>query len=463
MKLILFFLFFLGNLSAKTLPPEWVDLTGKETPGIIEGVGFCSYKEVGKKIARDTAYNDALQKLSLKLKTTVKGYIKTSLLDNWEKTYSKKHPEIKDKSTEILESVTESIFDTVLGRKHFDEYLYKNKKEYWVKAWMTEEEMNRAIKEALEEQNKKMTLQLQSAIDIVNSGDNYLLTGDLIASINQYNDALKILSEITGIIEVKQISNLFLKTKIETTIKQVLNNIKMQKLSSVEESIAGKGFDKPIELKIFYTFQDKEIPVKNLPIKFEFISGKGQLENIVRTDETGRVKCNVFKVDTENINNSIEAKFYIDELLKISEIFNYLKQYKVIFNFKTISQKQALGIFIDINNDVFKKELSGLLSKDGFKIVYVMSDADIIISGEIQSKYIGSKITLPDGTEMDFGPTCTATAKIDAIETKTNKVITSKTISGIKGFGKTEQEAKDSSLIKSAEAIAKYLSQNLIP
>ncbi|MCX5794635.1 MAG: hypothetical protein NTY77_03960 [Elusimicrobia bacterium] len=125
------------------LRPAWVSSAGAEGTGI-DGVGFGAYQASdpgGVKKARDMAYSDALQKLSLKLRAVVRGEVKTTL-----QAEARNGSEV---SSESVESMTGSMFDAVLGRKRFEEYRDERRREYWVLCSMSREEAAAALKEAL--------------------------------------------------------------------------------------------------------------------------------------------------------------------------------------------------------------------------------------------------------------------------------------------------------------------------
>jgi hypothetical protein len=129
--------------------PAWVDSSGADGAGI-EGVGMGSFKGPDPdavRNARDAAYNDAMQKLSLKLRAAVRGEVQTSL-----RAESAGGAEA---SSESVESVTRSVSDTVLGRKRFEEFRDERRREYWVRCSMSREEADAALQEALAEARRR--------------------------------------------------------------------------------------------------------------------------------------------------------------------------------------------------------------------------------------------------------------------------------------------------------------------
>ena len=70
---------------------------------------------------------------------------------------------------------------------------------------------------------------------------------------------------------------------------------------------------------------------------------------------------------------------------------------------------------------------------------------------------------MPGGETIDFGPSCRAQVSVKAVDVTTGKVLASKTESGIKGFGRSKEEAGEQGLRKAAESIAKYLARQMLP
>jgi hypothetical protein len=97
----------------------------------------------GVRKARDSAYNDALQKLGLKLRAVVRGRVRTSL--------SLESAGMREATEQAVESVTTSVVDLALGRKRFEEYRDERRREYWVRCLMSREEADAALQAALAE------------------------------------------------------------------------------------------------------------------------------------------------------------------------------------------------------------------------------------------------------------------------------------------------------------------------
>jgi len=140
--------------SAGPRRPGWVGSSGADAGGI-DGVGVSGYRPAdaeGVKKARDAAYNDAMQKLSLKLRAAVRGEVRTSL-----QSRIKGGAEVAE---ETVESVTGSVCNAVLGRKRFEEYRDERRREYWVRCAMSREDADAAVRETLAAEARRRSLRV---------------------------------------------------------------------------------------------------------------------------------------------------------------------------------------------------------------------------------------------------------------------------------------------------------------
>ena len=486
--LLLSLTFIIGCATAgRKIPrPNWVgaQIQGDYTEDGIEGIGFGTYKrsdQQSMKVARDTAYNDALQKMTLRLKTTVKGSVKTYLIDR------KDFVSGKEESTEVLESVTESIFDNVLGRKHFEEFREDRKGEWWVLVWMTREEADKAIREALAEQERANQAKLSSAQNIYKSAYKALLSGELSPAFKQFDQAKEILSSIVGITQsLDGMSSSELSSEIDRQTNQAISSIKMDPVGGNQTGIQGKALAEPLGIFVHYTVDGKDVPARNLPLVFYFVDGGGEIDKTSRTNDKGRAIMNVYRVDTINPANAVEAKFDAQEIEKVSERFKPLAKRRATITFASISPKETKKVVVSISESqlgharqesIVENEIISYLTESGYQIMgaeqlglahgnitlaSIRGKAHILISGTATTESVGGKISLPDGTSMDMGPSCRASVWVSVTDVETGKVISSKTENRMKGFGRTEEEASAQALKKAAGVIAQYLSTQII-
>ncbi len=122
------FLIVLLSCTPAVKRPWWIEKR-LNRPDILEGLGYAVGMK-DKKVLRDTAYNDAIQKLILSSSIQVQGYIETKL-------FSERDLDIdRFIGNELLNNVNKIIYDTILDRKFFEEFYDKSTGEYWVYVWI---------------------------------------------------------------------------------------------------------------------------------------------------------------------------------------------------------------------------------------------------------------------------------------------------------------------------------------
>jgi len=176
---VLLLTFLIVSCAPKAHRPAWMDKRFNK-PEILEGLGFAPVAG-DVKAARDSAYNDAIQKMILSGSIQAKGYIETHL-------YAERglKPE-QTRQKDILDNVNRVMYDTVLDRKFFEEFHDRRAKEYWVYVYIPAASVNRITAE--------QTIKAYSSV----MGD---IADDLQKDIDRYQkeeqDQLRIIKEFTN-------------------------------------------------------------------------------------------------------------------------------------------------------------------------------------------------------------------------------------------------------------------------
>lgn len=390
--LFLFFNFFGCVSTHHTTAPIWIKEFGTKTfsKDGIEGIGFASYdpkKRDSYRVARDNAYNEAMKNLTIKLKTQVKGTVERQLKD----TLSIVGKKYKEESQEVLDSITQVMFDSVLGRKMFEEYQDKKNKQWWVFVWMTKEEVEKTIQEELQKQEQKNKSILKSCLELRKSANEYFSGNDtkIVTIIGIYENILSQLEQIKGIVVVDGMDNISLKSEIANNISILLNSLRIKPLDKTElDFILNQNIDTSLSAKVITNYKNKEYNVSFFPLKIDVVKGDLNIDKLTKTDETG------------------------------------------IFSYKI------------------------------YNITEEKNSADYLITVEYSVEYLGDKITLPTGQEMNFGEIYSGTVNVELKELKTNQIVASKNFVGLKGFGKTKKEAENNTLKKLSYSAAEYLISN---
>ncbi len=469
LSFIISFLIFISScVTIKSSMPLWVKEFGTKTfsKDGIEGIGFASYeprKRDSYKIARDNAYNDAIKNLALKLKTEVKGIVERQIKSQLD-IVGKKH---KEESQEILDSITQVMFDTVLGRKMFEEYQDEKTKRWWVFVWMNKEDVDKTIEEELKKQEIKNKNIMKACLELERSAKQYLFPSQgkpkVITAINIFENILSQLQQIKGFVIENGIDSISFKIEIENNIKMLLNSIFIQPLGETNFNVLiNQPLDTFLTLKVNAKYQSRNLDVEMFPLKLSFIKGNGNIDLNVKTDENGIAKPKIYKLN--NTDNEIEIVADIEELVKFSERFRSLENIRIRYYIFAKKIRELKKVYVEIKSStenidsrIVNTEIISILKKEGFNIVEEKDNAEYFLLGDFSIEYLGNKITLPDGKIMDFGEMHSGNINVELKDVKKNEVALSKNFVGIKGFGKTKIESQNNTIKKLGTSAADYI------
>ena len=160
----------------------------------------------------------------------------------------------------------------------------------------------------------------------------------------------------------------------------------------------GKPLKKPLEvLAIFNTKNNVSTKISNLPLKFSFLKGSGEIISNVRTDRNGVGKCNINKITSPDKIQIVFCELDIDNYITqdtISVIYNIIKGFPIP-NTKFILNVAGLSIFVESNelnlgrkNEIpyIEPHLKETLSEKGFVFVDDITKADFLIEIDAKSR-----------------------------------------------------------------------------
>ncbi len=349
-------------------------------------------------------------------------------------------------------------------------------------------------------QRKKAIELTRGALALSRNAEKAWREGRVRESISQYAKALDFLSRVSMLAEISpEVNNETLKVEIRSDLEEIISKIKTEGRGSGQEVIVKKPLKEPLALKISYEEKEKSIPVRDLPVSFEFVKGEGSLKSLTRTNNNGVASCQVWRVDSSLKPNIVEGKIDIGRLLdkeKDEEIdktllklasfkerytFNsYLPREKRVFIVKVIErnlkervipslvQGEVEGGLIDddyqlktkgeITDDQARKILKGnkaLIQNLGRELGF-----DVLVIGQARTEFVGSTIPMR-GKEMEFAPCCRASVSMKVMEAQSGRIIASVSEGRMKEFGRTKKEAGEKALKKAGEKISQSLLNRL--
>jgi len=210
---------------------------------------------------------------------------------------------------------------------------------------------------------------------------------DITSAVRYYIQALGTLEEFIGEpLEIEYSGQkLYLQNSLFSSIQNSLSNLRLKALSPMVKAKKGLPLSKPLEVKVLYTDGQKEFPVKNMPLSFSFVRGKGRLISNVTSDRKGIAACTVSEITSEDKNQIINVKVDLAELAKGQK--TPLKNL-TIPETRFILSISALTAYVEAEEKNMGEKLSMLkvepklkeaLGEKGFSFINDVSQADFMI------------------------------------------------------------------------------------
>jgi len=292
-------------------------------------------------------------------------------------------------------------------------------------------------------------------------------------------------------------------SNIDLKINDALSGISIEKISGDNQNCkVDEGLDKPLKVLLFKNIQGKKEPLTYTPCLFEFLQGKGRLEEKVMTDNQGLAQSHVYKVDKANTSNLIRAsidmerfseclKDTTDHFFEVAKLLSDLKNATVIFTIKSEGLKTIVGIN-EYNlgnrrlNSIAESKIIKFLNEtekfsvldravslqvlDNSKVAAIYKgdselafhigrklNVDLMLIGEVSTEYLGNTIYVPGKGKQDFSPQCRAQMAVKFIDINTGEVKTNAEVTGINAFAQSEKEAGLKAIEKATDIIIEKL------
>ncbi|MCX7957191.1 MAG: hypothetical protein N2643_04810 [Endomicrobia bacterium] len=456
------FLSIFGCISTKKVP-IWVKEFGSRTFSTdgIEGIGFSKFEKKDKSTlihAREIAYNEAIKNLAIKLKTEIRGSVEHQMKDKIEKVNKKYNSQYYDQ----INILTDIMFESILGRKYFEEYIDNKNSLYWVYVWTTKAEMQKALFEELSKQEAKNVQIMKASIQQLKVVEECIYSGRVLYALDILNKIIEQLREIKGITEVDNRNNVDLKIESETKLNEILSSVSIEPLTPTNrETYRGENLDDNIKVKMTFRYNKRVFPLSFFPLKANIVKGDVDLENSKTTNNMGIAEFKIFKFNTRE--NVIEITADIEEIKKEFNVLEPYSKFKIIFNIIAKSKREAKKISIKVKskqeiNQFAKNQVVARLKNVDFNIVE--KNEDYILEISFETEYLGNEITMPDGTQKPFAEIFSGNIFFEMRNVYDNSLVLSKSFLSIKGFGKTKKEAEENLIKKLVDLTCEYIDEN---
>ena len=274
-------------------------------------------------------------------------------------------------------------------------------------------------------------------------------------ALSQYIESLKPIEEyLNDPLQVKYNNqNIYLLNEIDSSIQDILNNISLNPKKTQYHAKMGN----PLKESIIIDANYNNIRISNLPIKFSFIKGSGELGINSKTDSSGKVVCRIDKITSPDKIQIVKAEIDIMNLYpkynQSSVIVAVVESFKIPIT-KVIINVEGITVYIQYTEKNFGKEvdspaiepiLKEKLSDYGFSFVKDIIEADIMIALEADTR---------KGNKYEGMCPAFADVSISVIDMRTGEEIFKDKIFNVKGFHSNYTNAGLKALQKSAKRIS---------
>ncbi|WP_083634507.1 LPP20 family lipoprotein [Saccharicrinis aurantiacus] len=422
-----------NQLNAKR-KPDWV----KQRPADNSYyMGRAMTPKIGGDVTyRTNARNKALKEMSSEIQVTISS---NSILRQFENNY-----EVKE---EFESSTSQSVEATLEG---YEVLTWEDKKEYWVLVRLSKDKYAMQKEMKLDYAKKMSATYYYDAQKAVSGGNIYqalLLYVQAIKAIQPHVNEDLTYKDIEGTIN--------LGSAIFAGVQDAFKAVHLQADQPNYKLQFSKELKVPLSLHASYVdaMGDKRA-LSNLPLKFYFSKGEGELSSPEATNREGVAGCDITRLISKRKSQEITAKFNVAPLFEKenAETRVLLKAFfhdeflpTTIFNIEV--QKSSAYLVIDEKSfgnsasaNVFSKMIKSELASSYFNITTDEENADFIV--KINSSFTKGDEKKGSGYSLYI---VFADVNISIVDNKTQMEIFSDGFSGVKGIqpGSFEYALKD--------------------
>ncbi len=414
--------------------PKWVKQRPTDNT-YYYGIGM-TLKTESEITYKTIARNKALKELSSEIKVNISS---NSVLHQLENNYQlQEHFEAK--TSEYVEATLEG----------YEIYTWEDKQEYWIMLKLSKE------KYALRQQIK-LDYAKKLSSSYFYDGKNAVEKGNIYQGLIYYIQALEAITpHIQEDLEYKDVDgSINLGTDIFLEMNNALKKINMEADQPNYMVQFSQGLKIPIGVHAYYYNTDnKKVPIANLPIRFSFTKGEGDLNPESITNISGKASCNINQLVSKRKTQEITATFDVNKLIEKED--SETKLLAKAFLVSEIVPKAIINIniqkssaFLEMNETVFGDQSSACifdnmikneLAQGYFNISNDKKNAEFTV--KINSDFITGDQKRGNGYTIYF---VYANFYISILDNKNNLEIFSDGFNNLKGIktGSYEHALKD--------------------
>ena len=343
---------------------------------------------------------------------------------------------------QIQTSTKQSLEQVEIVDKH------ENNDEYWIYCRLSK-------KEHKKQKQIELDKAINNSLDLFARARKSEKENSISNALSQYIESLKPIEKyLNEPLEVKfSNQNILLFNEIYTSIQDILNNISLNPKKTQYNAKMGN----PLKESIIIVANYNITKISDLPIKFSFIKGSGDLGLDSKTDSSGKIVCRIDKITSPDKIQIVKAEIDIMNLYpkynRSPVIVAVVESFKIPIT-KVLINVEGIAVYIQYTEKNFGKEvvspaiepiLKEKLSDYGFSFVKDIIEADIMIALEADTR---------KGNKYEGMCPAFADVSISVIDMRSGEEIFKDKIFNVKGFHSNYMNAGLKALQKSAKRIS---------
>jgi hypothetical protein len=328
-------------------------------------------KRPGFKEYKDKAFKEALSELCSQIQVTVSS---NSYLITINRDYKFQQ--------DYLTSTKSSVNTNIEGYRIVDEF--ENDREYWVYLSLNREEYKQREREKMQQASATAVGFIREARQFAKSSyypSAILFYGKALASMRNYlNQAVE--TEIDG-------KSCLIVNETFNELQRLINNIRIEFSDSSEEMKFGLPLNRRFSVSA-YTRDQNKTRLNDLPVRFSFTSGKGNITTEMVTNNQGKGMLTVFKITSSQAYQEIEAALDFEKMCSADTAWRYfqpfIKQLSVpahrmliqVTAPKFYSSSSERNIDTPLEEPILMKHIDKRLFENGLQLTMNKQEADFI-------------------------------------------------------------------------------------
>jgi hypothetical protein len=410
-------IFLIFPLSAKK-KPDWVKQRPIDNEYYI-GIGVAR-KTADNKDYIQAAKNDALKNLAAEIEVTISSEVFSSVIEKSGILEDELRAEIVSTTQAELEDY--KLIDT-----------WENKEEYWIYYRLARDtyKLNRM---------KKIDKASALSLDLFRKARQSRQDQDYTKALTFYLQALKplepyisepLLTEFEG-------REIYLNNEIYFELQDFMASLKIYPTKSPLSAKTGKPLqEKTAGFTCMYSAVESDWLVKDMPLKFEFIRGEGEMVESSRTDSKGVSRLVISRINSPEKMQIVKASVDLNALVEAdtaSFLFTNIINSLPLPESKIIINVSGLSVFMETNESNLGKaeniryvepELKKELAELGYTFTEDISAADLYIKLEAETS---------EGSYMYEMYSVYADANISVTDMSSGEEIYKTSLSKVKGI-----------------------------